>query len=178
MKWLSLLGLLVCEAVPANQCPEHYNQNIRKLHSQETLNLCDALYGKTVLVVNTASKCGFTPQFSALEALYQEFKNQDFVVIGFPSNDFFQDSGTEKETANVCHLNYGVTFPMMMKSSVKGANANLFYQSIIADSGVSPRWNFHKYLLNDKGQVIGAFPSSVKPNSPVLKSVITQALSL
>ncbi len=178
MKWLPLLGLVFCGAVFANECPEHYQQDMRKLHSQETLNLCNALLGKTVLVVNTASQCGYTPQFKALENLYQELKDENFVVIGFPSNDFYQDRGSEKETANVCYLNYGVTFPMMMKSSVKGSQANPLYQHMISDSGISPRWNFYKYLLNDKGEVIGTFPSSITPDSSTLKSAIAQAISL
>lgn len=151
MRLLAISSLFFCSLALANTCTEHYQQTMRKLYSQETMNFCDGLFGKTVLVVNTASRCGYTPQFQALENLYQKHKNDDFVVVGFPSNDFFQDGGTEGDTAKVCYLNYGVTFPMMMKSSVKGTQANPLYQHIIADSGISPRWNFYKYLLNGIG---------------------------
>lgn len=135
------------------------------------------LKGKNVLIVNTASKCGFTPQFADLEKLSQEYKD-NLVVIGFPSNDFgSQDPGSNDEIQEFCQLNYGVTFLMMEKSPVKGENKNVVYQWLTNKSSNGwntdePSWNFCKYLIDKEGHLIGFFPSKVKPMSDDIISKI------
>ncbi len=128
-----------------------------------------SLKGKKILVVNTASKCGYTPQYKDLEALYKKYKNQNFVIIGFPANNFGQqEPGTNKEIATFCELNYGVSFPMMSKISVKGKDMHPLYQFLtqkskngLKDSEVE--WNFQKYLINEKGELEKVLLSAVKP---------------
>ncbi len=128
----------------------------------------DKLKGKKVLIVNTASKCGYTPQFKDLEELSSQYKD-NLVVIGFPSNDFgAQDPGSNQDIKEFCESNYGVTFMMMEKSSVKGAEKNRVYQWLSDKSkngwnSTEPSWNFGKYLIDEKGRLIGFFPSKVKP---------------
>lgn len=127
------------------------------------------LKGKKVLIVNTASKCGLTPQYEELEKLYQTYKDKNFVIIGFPSNDFAsQEPGTNQEISSFCSINYGVTFLMMEKISVKGGNQHQFYQFLtkkglnkVLESSVS--WNFQKYLINESGQVEAMIPPTVSP---------------
>lgn len=179
MKSLTLLSLLITTAASsafASQCPEILKGEQRLLNSTDTVNLCDEFKGQTLLVVNTASQCGFTSQFDDLEKLYQEYKDQNFVVVGFPSNDFRQDKGSEEQTAKVCYLDYGVTFPMMARSSVKGSDANPVFEKISDQAGVEPRWNFYKFLVNKNGDVVATFPSSTNPMDSKLRSVIEQQL--
>lgn len=132
-------------------------------------NLSD-LKGKKVLIVNTASKCGLTPQFEQLEALYQKYKDQNFVIIGFPTNDFMsQDPGTNEEIAEFCKLNYGVTFPMMSKIVVKGDNKEpLFkYLTTKAQNGLDDyevEWNFQKFLINEDGKLAKVISPRTLPN--------------
>lgn len=102
--------------VIAGKCPEYLNQGIKKLHSEKTLNICEAFAGKLLLIVNTASYCGYTPQFSGLEKLHKAYKDKGLVVLGFASNDFNQEAKDDKEIANVCFINYGVTFEMFARS--------------------------------------------------------------
>ena len=142
MKKLLHMILFITPLAGAENCPEIFQTEMRQLNTQETYNFCENLAGKTVLIVNTASRCGYTPQFEALEKVYQDLKEDGVVVVGFPSNDFYQERGTEAEAAKVCHSDYGVTFPMMMKSSVKGDGANPVFQQLIAQSGVSPKMEF------------------------------------
>lgn len=128
------------------------------------------LMGKKVLVVNTASKCGLTPQYEDLEALYEKYGGEDFVIIGFPSNDFAgQEPGTNEEIAEFCKLNYGVTFPMMSKITVKGDDIHPLYQWLteasengVEDSKVS--WNFQKYMIDEHGNLVGHVPPRKKPD--------------
>jgi glutathione peroxidase len=128
-----------------------------------------SLKGKKILVVNTASKCGYTPQYEQLEAIYKKYKGENFVIVGFPANNFgSQEPGTNAEIATFCQANYGVTFPMMSKISVKGSDMNEVYQFLtkktkngLKDSNVE--WNFQKYLLNEKGELEQVYLSGVKP---------------
>ena len=135
------------------------------------------LKGKKVLIVNTASKCGFTPQFKELEELHKKFGNQ-LVVLGFPSNDFLnQDPGTNSEIQSFCELNYGVTFQMMEKSSVKGKGKNSVYQWLADPSKngwckSEPSWNFNKYLIDENGNLLEHFGSKVKPLSSEIISLL------
>jgi glutathione peroxidase len=128
-----------------------------------------SLKGKKIMIVNTASKCGLTPQYKEMEALYKEYAAKGFVIVGFPANNFMsQEPGTNEEIAAFCQLNYGVTFPMMSKISVKGSDMNEVYQFLtkktkngVKDSNVE--WNFQKYLLNEKGELEQVYLSGVKP---------------
>ncbi|MFZ9614906.1 MAG: glutathione peroxidase, partial [Candidatus Methylopumilus sp.] len=126
-------------------CLPLYDHQFNTLQG-EKINLCD-YQSKPILVVNTASKCGFTPQFNALEALYKKYHDKGLLVIGFPSNDFNQELSTDKEVRDFCKLTYAVEFPMTSKSNVTGKNANPFYQELIKTTGEMPKWNFHKYLI-------------------------------
>ena len=134
-----------------------------KLRSSEELDFCQAFQGKVILAVNTASNCGYTPQFKGLEALYQKYKDQGLVVVGFPSNDFNQEFDEAEKTAKVCCINYGVSFPMMEKSVVKGSSVNAFFQKLIKVTGQAPEWNFYKYLIGRDGLSIEAFACNVTP---------------
>lgn len=159
-----------------SSCPAVLDSTQRLLNSMDKVNLCEQYQGQTLLVVNTASQCGFTSQFEQLEALHQEYKDQGLTVIGFPSNDFNQDRGSEQTTANVCYLDYGVTFPMMARSSLFGEEANPVFQYIRESSGMNPRWNFYKFLISKEGAVVAAFPSSTSPSSSALKKAIEAQL--
>lgn len=133
--------------------------------------------GKVVLVVNVASECGYTPQYEGLQALYEKRKEQGFVVLGFPSNDFGgQEPGGASEIAAFCKKNYGVTFPMFAKVTTVGAAASPVYQLLGAKEG-PPRWNFHKYLVGKDGKVRKSFPSAVAPLGPELAAAIDAALA-
>lgn len=160
----------------ASSCPDILQGKQRLLNSTEEIALCDAFKGKTLLVVNTASQCGFTPQFEQLEQLHQAYKDQNFAVVGFPSNDFRQDRGSEEKTAKICYLDYGVTFPMMARTSVLGENANPVFAEITNQAGVTPKWNFYKFLINKDGKVVATFPSSTSPTSTTLTNMIEQQL--
>lgn len=159
----------------AGPCPELLNYTMNKLRSSEKIDFCQAFQGKVILAVNTASNCGYTPQFKGLETLYQKYKDKGLVVVGFPSNDFNQEFAEAERTANVCYLNYGVTFLMLEKSQVKGAGANGFFQKLIKATNEVPAWNFHKYLIDRSGTSVSAFPSNVTPEQ--LDSQISALLS-
>lgn len=163
---LSAMVMLCSQSAIANECPSVLKFMKRKLNSQETVNMCSAYSGKTLLIVNTASYCGFTPQFEGLEALYRDYKDKDFVVLGFPSHDFNQEAKDEGKTAELCELTYGVKFPMFEPTSVKGENADPMYKMLKAATGKSPSWNFNKYLVNADGTTVIHYPSSTTPDNP------------
>jgi len=132
--------------------------------------------GKVVLVVNTASECGFTPQYAGLEKLYEEYKDKGLVILGFPSNDFgAQEPGSAEQIQSFCKKNYGVQFPMFEKVATKGDQQAPVYKFLTAQHG-EPKWNFHKYLVGKDGQVKQAFPSKVAPESKELREAIDAAL--
>ncbi len=134
--------------------------------------------GKVVLVVNTASACGFTPQYEGLEALYKRYAARGLVVIGFPSNDFGgQEAGSNKEVADFCQVNYGVSFPMVEKTVVSGAQANPLYATLAQRGGGAPQWNFHKYLIDRSGARVVGFPSAIDPGSPRVTREIERLLA-
>lgn len=136
--------------------------------------------GKVVLMVNLASKCGLTPQYAALEALYKEHRKEGFVVIGFPCNDFGnQEPGSIEEIQKFCKAEYDVTFPVMDKISVKGANQHKLYEALTGKDGAFPgdvRWNFGKFLIGKDGKAIGRFEPTVTPDSPELTEAVEQAI--
>lgn len=155
------------------------DQDFRRLASDEVVNLADAYSGKVILVVNTASKCGNTPQYDGLEKLYEEYQDQGLVVLGFPSNDFFgQEPGTEEEIQEFCRLTYGVRFPMFEKVTVKEGEAHPFFDELAAAAGTYPTWNFHKYLIGRDGRLIAEFSPRTKPDDDKLVSSIKGALAL
>lgn len=143
------------------------------------LHLSDFI-GKVIVVVNTASKCGFTPQYAGLETLYEAYKDKGLVIIGVPSNDFgSQEPGSNAEVANFCQINYGVSFPMAAKEKVSGNNAHPFYlwAKQVLGFGTAPKWNFHKYLINRQGQLIDYFHSTTSPQNKRFKQAISKALA-
>ncbi len=149
----------------------------RRLSSEETNNICEAFKSKVLLVVNTASRCGFTNQYDGLEKLYSNYKDRGLVVVGFPSNDFAnQEPGTEKSIKKFCRLTYGVRFPMYAKTRVTGDDADPIYKALARAAGHSPGWNFHKYLIDREGQLVGSYSSSVKPRSDQLVEAIERLL--
>jgi len=141
-------------------------------------NVCEAYGGKVLLVTNVASQCGFTPQYEGLENLYRTYKDRGFVVLGFPSGDFGgQEFASDGEIQEFCKLNFGVSFPLFSKSSVKGANANALFKTLSAKTGQQPSWNFNKYLVGRDGKVIAHFPSKVAPDSAELTKALESALA-
>ena len=155
------------------------NQEFRRLASDETVNLGEEYAGKVVLIVNTASKCGNTPQYDGLEKLYQEYGEQGFVVLGFPSNDFFgQEPGTEEQIAEFCRLTYKVKFPMFEKVTVKEGQAHPFFVQLAEAAGTYPTWNFHKYLIGRDGALVTEFSPRTKPYDDKVISQIESALSM
>jgi glutathione peroxidase len=163
-------------SVHAN-CPELLNQSFNPLKGGEKQSLCQ-YQGKVLLVVNTASYCGFTPQYKGLEALYQKYRDRGLVVLGFPSNDFgSQEPGAPQEIAEFCERTYKVQFPMFEKSVVKDANGNPLYDQLATLSGQRPKWNFHKYLVDRNGKTATSYTSAVAPDDADLVKRIEELLA-
>lgn len=153
----------------STKCASWLNHTVKQLHSNQQINLCEATANKTLLLVNTASHCGFSGQFSELEALYQDYKDEGLVIIGFPSNDFKQEARSEAETAKVCFHNFGVTFLMAAPIEVRGENAHPVFKHLAEQTG-QPKWNFYKYLVNRDGEVVDWFNSWTSPQSDKIVS--------
>jgi glutathione peroxidase len=164
-------------AAPAPaSCPALLKQTFNRLQDDAPQDLCQYA-GKVVLVVNTASYCGYTSQYEGLEKLYAKYSSKGLVVLGFPSNDFGkQEPGNSKEIADFCYNTYGVKFPMFAKSSVAGPHANPLHANLIKITGKEPKWNFTKYLIDRNGKVIETWPSKVTPDDKQMVSKIEQAL--
>lgn len=178
---LALLTSLVAPAPAFAQqaaCPAILKKNFNRLQDDKPQDLCQYA-GKVVLVVNTASYCGFTNQYEGLEALYAKYGSNGLVVLGFPSNDFGkQEPGSSKEIADFCYNTYGVKFPMFSKSVVSGEHPNALFADLIKTTGKAPAWNFHKYLIDRQGKVIENFPSKVKPDDKALVAAVEKALAM
>ena len=167
-----IISLLILMINTANAQTSFYDFTVKDITGKDYP--LSQLKGKKVLVVNTASKCGFTPQYEGLQELYETYGGDDFMIIGFPANNFAkQEPGSNEEIANFCQINYGVTFPMMSKISVKGDDRHPLYtwltsksENGVEDSKVS--WNFQKYMIDEEGQLVGHFASTVKPDSKKL----------
>ena len=170
MKMLKIpLLALALLALPALASPPLLDHSYRRLAGKERVNLQQAYAGQVLLVVNTASKCGYTPQYEGLEAMHAKYKDRGFAVLGFPSNDFLgQEPGSEKQIQEFCTLKYGVKFPMFEKVHVKGRDATPLYKRLAAETGTAPGWNFHKYLVDREGRVVANFPSKTTPADPAL----------
>ena len=176
MKRLSVLvGGLLVSSLAAAGCPEYLDHSMRKLHSREEVNLCQLQDGRPMLIINTASHCGYTPQFKGLEALHQQYRDDGLVVVGFASDDFRQEAKDEEKAAEVCYVNYGVTFTMIAPSHVKGDQANPVFREL-AEQARAPGWNFNKYLVDGSGKVVQHFGSNTKPDSKVLTAAIESVL--
>lgn len=181
---LALLASALSHAAPADAtpratpeaCPSILKHTFNRLQDEAPQNLCQYA-GKVILVVNTASYCGFTGQYEGLEALYASYKDKGLVVLGFPSNDFGkQEPGSNKEIADFCFNTYAVKFPMFSKSVVSGPNCNPLYQALAKETGRAPQWNFFKYLIDRNGKVVDSFSSLTGPQSKSLVSAIDKAL--
>ena len=149
-------------AAAARTCPALLQHTFLRLQDEKPQPLCHHS-GKVIVVVNTASFCGFTSQYEGLEALYKRYQEKGLVVLGFPSNDFSQESGSNQDIAAFCENTFGVKFPMFAKSSVSGKQANPLFQQLAASSGTTPKWNFYKYVIGRDGRTVTAFNSMVDP---------------
>jgi glutathione peroxidase len=156
-------------------CPDFLDTSMRKLHSKESVNFCEAYADKPLLIVNTASNCGYTPQFEGLEKLYRDYQDKGLVVIGFSSDSFFQEENDESDVAEVCYEKYEVSFPMIATSPVRGSDANAVFKALGEAKG-QPKWNFYKYLVNANGEIIERFSSNVGPDSSELRAAIDAVL--
>ncbi|MCG8667825.1 MAG: glutathione peroxidase [Pseudomonadales bacterium] len=172
---LALINTSIHAAEP-KECSALLNHEHSPLRKEGTVKLCDLYQDKVLLVVNTASKCGYTPQLKGLEALYQKYKDRGLVVMGFPSNDFRQELDQDQEIDTFCEINYGVTFPMFSRSSVKGSDANGLFKALAQTTGKQPQWNFNKYLIDRTGQQARHFPSNISPSNRTLVEAIEALL--
>jgi glutathione peroxidase len=160
----------------AERCPALLDREFSRLQTGKPQSLCE-YRGKVLLIVNTASYCGYTHQYEGLEALYRKYKDRGLVVLGFPSNDFEQEPGSNKDIAEFCRLTYGVEFPMFEKSSVKSLRGNPLFADLLARTGQGPKWNFHKYLIDRNGNPAGTFASRIEPNDRDLIALVEKLLA-
>jgi glutathione peroxidase len=172
--WLVATPATAAESAP---CPALLDHTFNRLQTGEAQSLCQ-YRGKVLLVVNTASLCGYTYQYEGLEKLYRKYKDRGLVVLGFPSNEFGgQEPGTNKQVAEFCRTTYGIEFPMYEKTTVSKLAANPLYAQLIAQSGAAPKWNFHKYLVDRNGRRIQSFGSDVEPDGRELALEVERLLA-
>ncbi len=170
-----LLSLGIVPAASAAECPSLLNHTFPGLQDGKPRSLCQ-YQGKVILVVNTASFCGFTSQYEGLEKLYANYKDKGLVILGFPSNDFSQEPGNNKEIADFCYNTYGVKFPMFAKTSVKGKEANALFAALIKAGAKAPSWNFNKYLIDREGKLVASYGSTTRPDEKPFVSALEKAL--
>ena len=183
--WALLLGVLTLSSAWAQTpaandsapaaCPALLNHTFPRLQDEKPQSLCQ-YSGKVILVVNTASYCGFTPQYKGLEALHSKYKDKGLVVLGFPSNDFAQEKTSNQDIAEFCENTFGVKFPMFTKTSVTGDSAAPFFKQLAKDPGQRPKWNFYKYLIGRDGRLIDSYNSMTSPDSKGLTQAIEKSL--
>ncbi|RCX33170.1 glutathione peroxidase [Thioalbus denitrificans] len=175
---ITVITALSAPAEAAETCPEVLSYEVRNLNGKESVRLCDAYRGKVLLVVNTASKCAFTPQYEGLEYLYDTYNKRGLVVLGFPSDDFGgQEPGGEAQIQQFCRLAYSVRFPMFEKLHAgRGAAQHPLYRHLAGATGVHPGWNFHKYVIDRQGRVAASLASQVAPRDPELVGLIESLL--
>ena len=163
-------------AAAGQACPALLQYTFNRLQTGETESLCQ-FEGKVLLVVNTASYCAYTKQYEGLEAMYRKYKDRGLVVVGFPSNDFNQEPGSNKQIAEFCRTTYGVQFPMFEKSSVTSIAANPLFKQLAAATGTAPQWNFHKYVVDRNGHPVASFASGVTPRDRTLTDLVERLLA-
>ena len=173
---LHVLAPAARAAEPARACPPLLDKRFDRLQDEKPQDLCQYA-GRVLLVVNTASFCGFTKQYAGLEALDQRYRARGFTVLGFPSNDFAQEKGSNAEIADFCESTFGVKFPMFVKSAVRGSDANALFRELAAQSGTTPKWNFYKYLVGRDGRVVQAFSSMTAPDDAALVQALEKELA-
>ncbi len=175
-----LMPILLTFATPlAFACSPLLDVSMRPLAGKESIKLCDKFDGKVLLIVNTASKCGFTPQYEGLEAMHAKYADQGFAVLGFPSNEFMgQEPGSEADIKEFCTLTYGVKFPMFEKTTVKGDDASVLYKRLKEASGDQPGWNFHKYLIDRNGRVVKSYGSRTAPDDKELVAKVEELIAV
>ena len=175
---MTALGATSVQAAePAASCPALLQHSFPRLQDEKPQSLCQ-YSGKVLLVVNTASYCGFTGQYEGLEQLHARYRDRGLVVLGFPSNDFAQETGSNQQIAEFCSNTYGVKFPMFAKSSVAGAQASPFFRQLAEATGQKPRWNFYKYLIGRDGKPVASYSSMTGPDSQALRREIERLLAL
>jgi len=182
-RWLGTTAVLAAGglplwsgAAPAGACPTLLNHTFPRLQDEVPQSLCQYA-GRVVLVVNTASYCGFTKQYDGLEALYDRLAPRGLVILGFPSNDFgAQEPGSNQEIADFCTNTYAIKFPMFAKSNVSGDEANPLFRELTRLTGTRPKWNFYKYLIDRQGRAVEAYSSMTAPDSRDLVSRIEALL--
>lgn len=174
---LIMFTSILCGMTFAQTCSPTLNFKFPRLQDEASQDLCQ-YQGKVILIVNTASFCGFTSQYEDLEKLQSKYSKQGFTVLGFPSNDFGnQEPGSNKEIADFCKNTYDVKFPMFSKTQVSGTKAHPLFKLLSEKSGTTPKWNFYKYLINRKGEVVYSFNSLTKPTSNSITNKIEQLLA-
>ncbi len=184
------IGLLFCSmslhaqntavsspAVSPQTCPALLNHSFPRLQDEKSQSLCQ-YSGKVILVVNTASYCGFTPQYKGLENLYSKYKDKGLVVLGFPSNDFAQEKNSNQEIADFCENTFGVKFPMFTKTAVTGDAAVPFFKQLALEPGQKPKWNFYKYLIGRDGKLLDSYNSMTSPDNKNLIQAIEKNLAM
>lgn len=187
MKSLTLFVLVVssvlgaapvpASAQAAGACPALLQHTFPRLQDEKPQSLCQ-YGGQVLLVVNTASYCGFTPQYEGLEKLHSRYRERGLVVLGFPSNDFAQEKGSNREIAEFCENTFGVKFPMFARSAVRGSDANPLFRELARQTGRQPLWNFHKYLVDRDGRVVAHYSSLTRPDDPDLVKALERQLAL
>ncbi len=174
---LGIVTMSTTAAAANPTCPSLLDVEVRRLAGTEVVKLCEAYQGQVLLIVNTASKCGFTDQYEGLEALYAKYKDRGLVVLGFPSNDFAnQEPGSEEEIQKFCRLTYAVDFPMFEKVSVKKGSASPLFQRLAEAGAPYPKWNFYKYLIDRDGKLVDHFVSFTKPDDRKVVNAIEKLL--
>lgn len=172
---LSAIAAATLAGTASASCPDFLNHSMRQLASTESIQFCEAYEGKALLIVNTASYCGYTRQFEGLEQVHQAYQDQGLVVLGFSSDDFFQEDNDEGDAAEVCFEKYDVSFPVLATSPVRGSDANPVFRGLGEAAGY-PRWNFNKYVVSSTGEIVGHFSSGDEPNSEEIRTAIEAAL--
>jgi glutathione peroxidase len=172
---LTIFATPVQSTAAESPCPAILDHKFANL-MDEPVSLCQ-FRGKVLLIVNTASECGYTPQYDGLEKIYRRYRDKGFVVLGFPANDFGgQEPGSNKEIAQFCQVNYGITFPVFAKTAVVGARANPLFRELAAKTNKPPQWNFYKYLLDQAGRPVAVFESAVEPEDRRIVTEIDKLL--
>ncbi len=175
-RMFAMVALFSLTESRAQTCAEPLKEKVRLLNQSVSVPLCELTQGKVCLFVNVASHCGFTYQYEALEKLQQTYQKKGFTVIGVPSSDFFQEKDKESDIAQFCQLNYGVSFPMLEKSHVRGSDATPLFKWLQAETDTSIKWNFYKFLVDKNGKPIQAFASMTEPTDAKLIAAIESLL--